>query len=178
MAQPAGAPMCAASHQHRGALWRRMLKINHAHRRKRGQGPITAAMQVVYDYLLWKCPRGLGVLIPAKRTISTATGVSLATVKRAVTTLSRWGLLLVQRRQLRGHKPVRIGNRVHLLRVAMTTSNAYTFPANLPEIWGAQTDPVEESLSKREDKQRDNSGRWVPAATAAMIQRLKEKWFS
>jgi hypothetical protein len=178
MARPAGAPSCAASHQHRGALWRRMLKINHAHRRKRTQGPITATMRVVYDYLLWKCPRGLDALIPAKRTISAATGVSLASVKRAVATLAQWGLLLIQRRQLRGQKPVRIGNRIHLLRVAMTTSNAYSFPSSPPEVRGAQTDLVGESLSMREDKPRDSRGKWVPAATAAMIQRLKEKWFS
>jgi DNA-binding transcriptional MocR family regulator len=140
-------------------------------------------MQVVYDYLLWKAPRGLGVLIPAKRTIATATGVGLATVKRAIAALVEWGLLLVERRWLRGKKPVRVGDEVRVINARMDTSNAYSFPpADEALVGGAQTDLVANALSTREaknkalEKLRDRWGRWIPAASAAMVERLMAKW--
>ncbi|MFC3124353.1 hypothetical protein ACFOD4_04705 [Pseudoroseomonas globiformis] len=176
MARPVNAPSCAATHQHRGALWRRMLRINQTNRRKRGQGPITHGYAVVYDYLLWKAPRGLGVLIPTKATIASATGVSLATVKRAIAALSAWGLLLVHPRTLSGMVPSVVAGRIHMRRAEMATSNAYSFPADLPDFGGAQSDPVMNPLSMREGNRRGVDGRWMPAATAAMLARLAEKW--
>lgn len=175
MARPI-APPCAATHEHRGALWRRMLRINRTHRRKRRQGPITAAYQIVYDWMLWKAPRGLGILIPAKTTIAKATGVSLASVKRAIAALSRWGLLVVHPRTLMGSVPSVVAGRVYLRRVEMTTSNAYSFPTDLPDFRGAQTDLVTNPLSTREGKQRGMDGRWLPAAAVEMMQRLAKKY--
>jgi hypothetical protein len=66
--------------------------------RKGSQGPFTGATRLVFDWLLWRAPRGAGVLIPSMDFIAREAAVSLASVKRAVRTLQAWGLLLVHAR--------------------------------------------------------------------------------
>jgi hypothetical protein len=167
------APPCAAPAAHRGALWRRMLFINHLHRRKGTQGPITGRMQQVYDWLLWKAPRGAGVLIPSMTFIAGQTGISLATVKRAIGVLRAWGLLRVQARLRTVSWPVRVGQRLHLLRKAMRSSNAYSFPAGKPDFRQGQTDPGAKPSEYQEDATaRDWRGRWVPAAVRRKLAEL------
>jgi DNA-binding transcriptional MocR family regulator len=158
------APPCAASGAHRGALWRRLLTINRAHRRKGTQGPFTGVTRLVFDWLLWKAPRGAGVLIPSMAFIAREAAISLASVKRAVRTLQAWGLLRVHARLRAVSWPVRVGERIHMIRKAMRTSNAYSFPAGLPDFRQGQSDPVakpSESLEKA--SARDWRGRWISA---------------
>jgi hypothetical protein len=167
------APACAASAEHRGALWRRMLGINRLHRRKGSQGPFTGATRLVFDWLLWKAPRGAGVLIPSMGFIAREAAVSLASVKRAVRTLQAWGLLQVHTRLRTVNWPVRVGERIHMIRKAMRTSNAYSFPAGLPDFRQAQSDPgAKPSEYLEEAGAKDWRGRWVPAAVRRKLEEL------
>lgn len=172
------APGCVASAEHRGALWRRLLGINRMHRRKGTQGPFTGATRLVFDWLLWKAPRGAGVLIPSMDFIAREAAVSLASVKRAVRTLQAWGLLQVHARMRAASWPVRVGERIHMIRKAMRTSNAYSFPAGLPDFRQGQSDPVAKpSDFTEEPSARDWRGRWVPKAVRRKLAELgNQSW--
>jgi hypothetical protein len=150
-----------------------MLTINRAQRRHGTQGPFTSTTRLVFDWLLWKAPRGAGVLIPSMGFIAREAAVSLASVKRAVRTLQAWGLLQVHTRLRTVNWPVRVGERIHMIRKAMRTSNAYSFPAGLPDFRQAQSDPgAKPSEYLEEAGARDWRGRWVPAAVRRKLEEL------
>jgi DNA-binding transcriptional MocR family regulator len=155
-----------------------MLTINRAHRRKGSQGPFTGTTRLVFDWLLWKAPRGAGVLIPSMAFIAREAAVSLRSVKRAVRTLQAWGLLQVQARLRVVGWPVQVAGRLHVLRKAMRTSNAYSFPPGLPDFRQGQTDSVAKPSEYQERASaRDWRGRWVPAAVRQKLEALgNQSW--
>jgi hypothetical protein len=157
-----------------------MLGINRMHRRKGTQGPFTGVTRLVFDWLLWKAPRGAGVLIPSMAFVAREAAVGLASVKRAVRVLQAWGLLLVHTRMRTTSWPVRVGERIHMIRKAMRTSNAYSFPAGLPEFRQAQSDPVAKPSEYLEAASaRDWRGRWVPAAVRRKLAEVAgQPWTS
>jgi hypothetical protein len=155
-----------------------MLTINRLRRRKGTQGPFTGVTRLVFDWLLWKAPRGAGVLIPSMAFIAQGAAVGLASVKRAVQTLQAWGLLRVHARMRAASWPVKVGERIHMIRKAMRTSNAYSFPARLPDFRQAQSDPVAKPSEYQERASaRDWRGRWVPAAVRRKLGELgNQSW--